>query len=80
MRFVSRGETGRGQRVLTVEDLLARLCTPSDKSPPRFHLTRYAGVLASNAALQAEVVPGHANGDERNNVTNELAGTEGIRG
>ena len=42
--------------VLTAEDLLARLCAMVP--PPRFHLTRYAGVLASNAALRAEVVPG----------------------
>ena len=39
--------------------------------PPRFHLTRYAGVLASNAALRAEVVPGRAKEIERNGVTND---------
>ena len=44
--------------VLTAEDLLARLCAMVP--PPRFHLTRYAGVLASNAALRAEVVTGGA--------------------
>ena len=33
--------------------------------PPRFHLTRYAGVLASNAALRAEVVPGRARAQRR---------------
>ena len=41
--------------------------------PPRFHLTRYAGVLASNAALRAEVVPGHAKKVERSDVTNDTA-------
>ena len=49
--------------VLTPEDLLARLCAMVP--PPRFHLTRYAGVLASNAALRAEVVPGRAGGERR---------------
>ena len=34
----------------------ARLCAMVP--PPRFHLTRYAGVLAPNAKLRAEVVPG----------------------
>ena len=33
--------------------------------PPRFHLTRYAGVLASNAALRWEVVPGRARAQRR---------------
>lgn len=42
--------------VLTPEDLVARLC--SMVPPPRFHLTRYAGVLAPNAKLRSEVVPG----------------------
>ena len=41
--------------------------------PPRFHLTRYAGVLASNAALRAEVVPGHAKKVEGSDVTNDTA-------
>ena len=41
--------------------------------PPRFHFTRYAGVLASNAALRAEVVPGHAKKVERSDVTNDTA-------
>ena len=41
--------------------------------PPRFHLTRYAGVLASNAALRAEVVPGHARENARSDVTNDTA-------
>ena len=44
--------------VLTPEDLVARLCAMVP--PPRFHLTRYAGVLAPNAKLRAEVVPGRA--------------------
>ena len=44
--------------------------------PPRFHLTRYAGVLASNAALRAEVVPGRAKEIERNGVTNDDAQRE----
>ena len=44
--------------VLTAEDLIARLCAMVP--PPRFHLSRYAGVLASNAALRAEVVAGRA--------------------
>ena len=47
--------------VLTAEDLLARLCAMVP--PPRFHLTRYAGVLASNAALRGEVVPGRGRAD-----------------
>jgi hypothetical protein len=42
--------------VLTGEDLVARLCAMVP--PPRFHPTRYAGVLAPNAKLRAEVVPG----------------------
>ena len=41
--------------------------------PPRFHLMRYAGVLASNAALRAEVVPGHARENARSEVTNDTA-------
>ena len=41
--------------------------------PPRFHLTRYVGVLASNAALRAEVVPGHTKKVERKGVTNDTA-------
>jgi hypothetical protein len=49
--------------VLTAEDLLARLCAMVP--PPRFHLTRYAGVLASNAALRGEVVPGRGRADRR---------------
>ena len=49
--------------VLTAEDLLARLCAMV--APPRFHLTRYAGVLASNAALRAEVVAGRGRADRR---------------
>jgi hypothetical protein len=44
--------------------------------PPRFHLTRYAGVLASNAAMRAEVVPGRAKEVERNGVTNDDAQRE----
>ena len=49
--------------VLTADDLLARLCAMVP--PPRFHLTRYAGVLASNAALRWEVVPGRARAQRR---------------
>jgi len=60
--------------VLTAEDLLARLCAMVP--PPRFHLTRYAGVLASNAAMRAEVVPGRAKEVERNGVTNDDAQRE----
>ena len=41
--------------------------------PPRFHLTRYAGVLASNAEMRAEVVPGHARENARSDVTNDTA-------
>jgi hypothetical protein len=41
--------------------------------PPRFHLTRYAGVLASNTALRAELVPGRAKELERNGVPNDDA-------
>jgi hypothetical protein len=41
--------------------------------PPRFHLTLSAGVLASNAALRAEVVPGHAKENERSDLTNDAA-------
>ena len=47
--------------------------------PPRFHLTRYAGVLASNAALRAEVVPGRAKEIERSDVTNDTAQRELFR-
>ena len=60
--------------VLMAEDLLARLCAMVP--PPRFHLTRYAGVLASNAALRAEVVPGRAKEIERSDVTNDTAQRE----
>jgi hypothetical protein len=44
--------------VLTGEDLVARLCAMVP--PPRFHLTRYAGVLAPNAKVRSEVVPKRA--------------------
>jgi hypothetical protein len=44
--------------------------------PPRFHLTRYAGALASNAAMRAEVVPGRAKELERNDVPNDDAQRE----
>ena len=47
-----------------------------ESPPPRFHLTRYAGVLASNAALRAEVVPGHARENARSDVTNDDAQRE----
>ena len=57
--------------VLTAEDLVARLCAMVP--PPRFHLTRYAGVLASNAALRAEVVPGRARENARSDVTKDTA-------
>jgi hypothetical protein len=40
--------------------------------PPRFHLTRYAGVLAPNAKLRAEVVPGRASEEV------EARGDEGV--
>ena len=43
------------------------------QSPPRFHPTRYAGVLTSNAALRAEAVPGHARENARSDVTNDTA-------
>ena len=46
------------------------------KPPPRFHLTRYAGVLTSNAALRAEAVPGHARENARSDVTNDTAQVE----
>ena len=48
--------------VLTEEDLMARICAMVP--PPRFHLTRYAGVLAPNAKLRAEVVPGRRRDEE----------------
>ena len=35
MQFVSRGETGLVQRVLTADDLLARLCAPWGKARRR---------------------------------------------
>lgn len=65
--------------VLTAEDLLARLCAMVP--PPRFHLTRYAGVLASSATLRAEVVPGGAGGERREDgpteaMQRELVGEE----
>jgi hypothetical protein len=41
--------------VLSPLDLLSRLCTLVPA--PRFHLTRYAGVLSSHARLRPEVVP-----------------------
>ena len=56
---------------LTAEDLLARLCAMVP--PPRFHFTRYAGVLASNAALRTEVVPGDAKENERSDVMSGTA-------
>ena len=48
--------------VLTSEDLVARLCAMVP--PPRFHLTRYAGVLAPNAKLRSEVVAGRRRDEE----------------
>ena len=48
--------------VLTGEDLVARLCAMVP--PPRFHLTRYAGVLAPNAKLRSEVVAGRRRDEE----------------
>ena len=51
--------------VLTADDLLARLRAMGKSAQPRFHMIRYVCVLASNAALRAEVVPGHAKEDER---------------
>jgi hypothetical protein len=59
--------------VLTGEDLVARLCAMVP--PPRFHLTRYAGVLAPNAKLRAEVVPGRAS-EEGERA--EARGDEGV--
>ena len=49
------------------------MCAMGEGPPPRFHLTRYVGVLASNAALRAEVVPGHAKGSERSDVMSGTA-------
>jgi hypothetical protein len=48
--------------VLTPEDLVSRLCAMVP--PPRLHLTRYAGVLAPNAKLRAEVVRGRTRASE----------------
>jgi hypothetical protein len=48
--------------VLTEEDLMARICAMVP--PPRLHLTRYAGVLAPNAKLRAEVVRGRTRASE----------------
>ena len=41
-----------------------------------FASMKRAGVLASNAALCAEVVPGHAKENERSDVTNDAAQSE----
>jgi hypothetical protein len=41
--------------VLSPLDLLSRLCALVPA--PRFHLTRYAGLLSSHASLRREVVP-----------------------
>jgi len=41
--------------VLSPEDLIARLCAAVP--PPRFHLTRFAGVLAAHCTLRPLVVP-----------------------
>ena len=57
----SSPETGgcSGQAVLILRK--KRYASRASKaSPPRFHLTRYAGVLAPNAKLRSEVVPGRA--------------------
>jgi hypothetical protein len=56
--------------VLTGEDLVARLC--ARVPPPRFHLTRCAGVLAPNAKRHAEVVPKRASEEA------EARGDEGV--
>ncbi len=64
--------------VLTEEDLMARICAMVP--PPRFHLTRYAGVLAPNAKLRAEVMPGRRRDEELAVVDERRGGGAGVQG
>ncbi|MFM9014506.1 MAG: transposase, partial [Gemmatimonadota bacterium] len=64
--------------VLTEEDFMARICAMVP--PPRFHLTRYAGVLAPNAKLRAEVVPGRRRDEELAAVDERRDGGAGVQG
>lgn len=54
-RFKRAWKDGTHAVVLEPLDLLTRLCALVP--PPRFHMLRYHGVLASNSAARAEVVP-----------------------
>ena len=56
-RYVIRvWKDGTSAVLLDPLDLISRLCALIP--PPRFHMVRYHGVLAGNAAARAEVVPG----------------------
>lgn len=54
-RFKKTWRDGTSAVVLSPEDFIARLCALVP--PPRFHMTRYHGVLSSHAAVRAEIVP-----------------------
>jgi hypothetical protein len=49
---------------------IGRLCALIP--PPRFHLIRYAGVLASHSKHRAEVVPGHAPPPVKQRIAEQL--------
>ena len=54
-RFKKPWKDGASAVVLSPDDFIARLCALVP--PPRFHMTRYHGVLSSHAAARAEIVP-----------------------
>lgn len=58
LAFKAPWKDGTHAVLLDPLDLIARLAALVP--PPRFHLLRYHGVLASHAAARAEVVPGRA--------------------
>jgi hypothetical protein len=54
LKYVARGQRGK-YRVMTGVEFLARLAAIT--CPPRYPLTRFAGVLAPRSAWRCEVVP-----------------------
>ncbi|MBI4705097.1 MAG: transposase, partial [Deltaproteobacteria bacterium] len=64
LRFTMKKPWRDGTSALVFEplDLIGRLC--ATVPPPWFHLTRFHGVLASAAALRAQVVPSPPPGSE----------------
>ncbi len=58
LSFKAAWKDGTHAVLLDPLDFIARLCALIP--PPRFHMTRYHGVLAGRATARAEVVPGRA--------------------